>query len=514
MFVRKKRHRSGSISIQVISKEEGRYRVIRTIGCSRDPEEIDRMVLQAQSIIENPQGQLKLFSLKSKDALAIENFVKSLSNAQVRTLGPELIFGTLFDRIGFNEIKDDLFRHITIARLAYPASKLKTVDYLRRYLGLRIDKHAVYRFLDILQSEYKDRVERISFEHTKTILKTISVVFYDMTSLYFESEDEDDLRKIGFSKDGKFQQPQIMLGLLVGLGGYPIGYDIFQGNTFEGHTLIPVLEKIQKKYGFDRPTVIADSALLSKKNLENLEKAQYFFIVGGRIKNESDKLKDEILKHSHAMKDADAFSIQKEDGTRLIVHYSQVRAHKDTHNRERGIKKLRQKIKSGKLTKDHINEHGYNKFLTLQGELSVSIDEKKVLEDARWDGLKGYITNTDFSTQTIVENYSELWQIEKAFRISKTDLRIRPIFHYRKKRIEAHILISFVAYTIYKELERLLIEYKINLSPQRASELTHNIYELEYILPGEALPTRCLLKMDTEQQLLYDLIHKSSRVPH
>ena len=127
--------------------------------------------------------------------------------------------------------------------------------------------------------------------------------------------------------------------------------------------------------------------------------------------------------------------------------------------------------------------------------------------DQKWDGLKGYITNTRLSAKTIVENYRELWQIEKAFRISKTDLRIRPIYHYRKRRIEAHLCIAFVAYTIYKELERLLNGAGFSMSPKRAGELTHNMYELEYILPGESLTEKTLLKMDPEQQKLYNLIH-------
>ena len=133
----------------------------------------------------------------------------------------------------------------------------------------------VYRFLDKLCDKYKETVEQVTYEYTKRTLKNISVVFYDVTTLYFEAENEDDLRKIGFSKDGKFQNPQIMLGLLVGQNGYPIGYNIFEGNTFEGHTLLPVLEGIQRKYGLIKPTVIADAAMLSKKNLDNLAKEKY-----------------------------------------------------------------------------------------------------------------------------------------------------------------------------------------------------------------------------------------------
>jgi transposase len=510
MFVRKKKNKSGSVSVQIISKQSGQYLVNHTVGCSKDPDEVVKLVLMANDIMINPKHQQKLFSVKSKDGLIIENFVEKLSNSDIRTLGPELVFGSLFDRIGFNLIPDDLFRHIVIARLAYPTSKLKTVDYLYRYRGVELDVTEVYRFLDKLKNRYQEQVERIAYEYTKHTLKgNITVVFYDMTTLYFETEDEDDLRKIGFSKDGKFQKPQIMLGLLVGEQGLPIGYDIFQGNTFEGHTLLPTLEKIQEKYGFREPVVVADAALLSKDNLAKLAQAKYQFIIGARIKNESDQIKEKLLIQALGMKDGDSITIIKEDQTRLVVTYSDKRAKKDAYNRERGLRKLRQKVKSGRLTKDQINNRGYNRFLTLKGELAVEIDETKVEADAKWDGLKGYITNTSLQAKKIIENYGQLWQIEKAFRISKTDLKVRPIFHQKQRRIEAHICIAFVAYTIYKELERLLAEFKVGMSPKRAAELTHNIYELNYTLPGETAKTQTLLKMDEEQQILYDIIKKS-----
>ena len=270
MFVRKVRNRSGSVSVQIISKEKGSYRVVQTVGCSRDPDEIEQLVVQGVGLFHQCENQLKLFALQSPEAHAVKNFVKNLSNRQIHTLGPELVFGTLFNRIGFDILPDPLFRNIVIARLAYPTSKLKTVDYLYRYRGIRTNEDTIYRFLDTLQKNYKVKVEQVAYQYSRKILKTISIVFYDMTTLYFEAEDEDDLRKIGFSKDGKFQHPQIMLGLLVGRGGYPIGYDIFEGNTFEGHTLLPTLAKIEKRYGFKHPTVVADAALLSKKNIEGI----------------------------------------------------------------------------------------------------------------------------------------------------------------------------------------------------------------------------------------------------
>lgn len=508
MFVRKNRNRSGSISIQIISKESGKYKITKTVGISSDPDEVERLVIEAREQINYPSNQLQLFSMLSETDKAIKSFLENITNLQVHTIGPEFIFGVLFDRIGFGVIKDRLFRHIVIARLAYPTSKLKTVDYLYRYQGVKVKVDTIYRFLDQLRDKYKEIIERVAYEYTKRTLKNISIVFYDMTTLYFETEDEDDLRKIGFSKDGKFQKPQIMLGLLVGQNGYPIGYDIYEGNTFEGHTLLPTLENIEKKYDFKKPIVVADAALLSSKNLENLTDGNYQFIVGARIKSESNEIKQEILKQAKGMIDGQCFSIKKQDKTRLIVSYSAKRCKKDAHNRERGLLKLRRKIKSGKLTKESINNRGYNKFLTLKGEINVEINEDKVRKDRLWDGLKGYITNTRLFPKQIIENYRHLWQIEKAFRISKTDLKIRPIYHYREKRIEAHICIAFVAYTIYKEMERLLYKHNAGFSPKRAAELTHNMYEIEYILPHSKKKEKAILKMDQEQQTLLNIVQK------
>ena len=405
-----------------------------------------------------------------------------MSNASIRVVSPELIFGKIYDKIGFNDIEGNLLRHLVISRLAFPLSKLKTIDYLYRYQGISINKDTIYRFLDKLNSKLKDRIEQITFKHTKQILgDNISVVFYDMTTLYFEASDEDDLRKTGFSKDGKHSNPQIFLGLLVGLGGYAIGYDIFKGNTYEGHTLIPFLEKIAEKFNLLKPIIVADSGLLSNDNIEALELESYQYIIGARIKNESKQIKEKILETK--LKNGQIKRIKKNESSRIIVSYSDKRAKKDAHNRERGLKRLEKRISSGKLTKSNINNRGYNKYLKLQGEVLIEIDYDKYNKYDKCDGLKGYITNSRLSNKQIIENYGNLWHVEKAFRMSKTDLKIRPIYHRLHHRIEAHICISFTAYTVYKELERILYKEKSNLSLEKAKELTQNMYEITYTLP-------------------------------
>jgi len=315
------------------------------------------------------------------------------------------------------------------------------------------------------------------------------------------------LRKTGFSKDGKHQCPQIYIGLLVGLGGYAIGYDIFEGNTYEGHTLIPFIEKISLKFKLDKPIVVADAGLLSNDNIEALESNGYEYILGGRIKNETEAVKSQILSTSFV--DGTTKNYRKSKETRLIVNYSNTRASKDAYNRKRGLSRLENQVKRGKLTKANINNKGYNKYLKLTGDVAIEIDYDKYNADKVWDGLKGYVTNTKLSDIEVVENYKNLWHIEKAFRMSKTDLRIRPIYHRLRNRIEAHICISFTAYCIYKELERVLYAEKSTLSLKRAAEVTHNMYQITYTLPESKHTKSKLLNMDDQQKELYQIINKN-----
>lgn len=513
MFIREKRNRSGSVSIQIISKVIGKYKVVKTIGCATERHKVDCLKLQARQQMEELERQPSLFA--SVDDQLVEQAFSMLSNSHIRTIGPELIFGKIYDHIGFGAIGEPLFRHLVIARLAFPLSKLKTAGYLYRYQGVWIDSDKIYRFLDKLNNRLKERVEQIAFAHTRRILKEeISVVFYDMTTLYFEASDQDDLRKTGFSKDGKHSNPQIVIGLLVGLSGYPIGYDIFEGNTYEGHTLIPFLERIQERFDINKPIVIADSGLLSNDNLKTLEEEGYQYIIGARLKNENKTVQQQIIGYKY--QDGDFYCIDKEvviekkkRTRRLIIHYSDARARKDAHNRKRGLERLEERLKSGRLTKANINNRGYNKYLEMTGEVTISIDYRKYESDSIWDGLKGYITNSKFSGKMILENYAQLWHIEKAFRISKTDLRIRPIYHRLKHRIEAHICIAFTAYSVYKELERVLRKEKSSLSPQKANEITHNMYQITYSLPDSKHTKTKLLKMDEQQAELYKIIEEN-----
>ena len=236
----------------------------------------------------------------------------------------------------------------------------------------------------------------------------------------------------------------------------------------------------------------------------------YEYIIGARLKNESGTIKSQILKAQYC--DGTTIAFKKSDNTRLIVSYSATRAAKDAYNRKRGLNRLEKQVKTGKLTKSSINNKGYNKYLKMNGDVTIEIDYEKYNKDKEWDGLKGYVTNTKLTGNQVIENYKNLWHIEKAFRMSKTDLRIRPIYHRLRNRIEAHICISFTAYCIYKELERALYEEKSRLSLKRAAEITHNMYQITYQLPESKHTKSKLLNMDEEQTELYQIVQKNFRV--
>ena len=502
MYVRKNKNRSGSVSVQIIAKIGRRNKVIKTLGCARTHREEELLLLLATTEIKRLQGMQSLF-IEHDDAV-VDNFVESIGNDNLRIAGTELILGKIYSQIGYPDNGGhNFFRNLVLCRLAYPGSKLKTVEYFKRHLNIDVSVYSVYRFMDELHSKLKQRIEEITYAYTRKILKgRIGVVFYDMTTLYFEASEEDDFRITGYSKDGKHQQPQIIIGLLVGPGGYPIGYELFEGNTSETKTLIPVLESFQKKFELDKPIVTADAALLSQKNIDALVEVGYQYILGGRLKNESDRIKNKIL--SMDVKEGQPVELQHPNG-RLIITFSAKRARNDKTNREKGLKRLEKKVSSGKLSKKHINNRGYNKYLRLTGDVDISIDYEKFNADSVWDGLKGYLTNTTLTRKKVIGNYSQLWQIEKAFRISKTDLRIRPVYHRIKYRIESHLCICFAAYTVYKELERLLKKNTIDLSPEKAINQIKEISQIQYVLPQSRQVKTKLLKLNEAQSMLMNM---------
>lgn len=494
MFVRKKINPSGVVSVQIINKSHGRYHVVKTIGSSCDTSTIESLYLEGKKWISSYLGEQDIFNAYSKALEERQVTEYLLSNVENILLnGEQLILNNVFRLTGFDLIEDKIFRQLVIARLSRPMSKVATVEYLKSHFDEDAQLHRIYRYLDKLYNTQQEKIQQISVEHTLRILGgKIGLLFYDVTTLYFEADYGDELRETGFSKDGKHSQPQIVLGLLVSKDGYPLSYSVFNGSQYEGHTMLPVVEDFVQRFNLDEFIVVADSGLMNQRNIALLESGNYKYIIGARIKNESNEIK------------AWALSLEKHDGefnetqkgqARLIVGYSENRAKKDRYNRDKGVKRLEKAYRNGNITKENINKRGYNKFLDISDNVKVAINWGSIEQDEKWDGLKGYLTNTDLPAKEVYEQYSSLWSVERAFRITKGTIEMRPMFHFTPKRIEAHVCICFAAYKVYKELERVLKIKRINMSVDKVLAIAKTITTIKINLPvsGDTLTKTMLI---------------------
>lgn len=444
-----------------------------------------------------------------------------ISSEGVRIHGPEAVYGHFYDKVGFGAVHSGLYRHLVLCRLFRPCSKRKTVEHMESDFGVRYTTNQVYYFMDKICPRESDKatetpsstvtakgsrdiyevdhgdgfseedkvevpagikkeVEDISFNWTRRHMGGIvTACFYDCTTLYFESEDvedEEDPRKTGWSKDGKGSNPQVVIGMLIAGDGYPIGYDVFPGNTYEGHTLMAVLEKLCSRYGIEAPVVVADAGLLNARNIELLEAGGYQYILGAKVKNMAEAVKDKI--RGKGLKSGESMTVRLDakKHKRLIVTMSDSRAKRDAKNARKGLDKLKKRSASGKLTKGNLNNKGYNKYLKMEGDVAVSIDYERFEQDKVWYGIKGYITNTKMGKSLVISSYGTLWRIERLFRMNKTDLRIRPIYHRLVNRIYGHINICYAAYVVEIEMEHTLKRFKSDLTVDMVKGLVGRMY--------------------------------------
>lgn len=525
MFVRVKTSNNGTTTyVQIVQSvrkgDRVTQKIVRHIGVAKDADELKKLKLLAESIkikleaggqefLFKPEEIVKLggSGKKYKEQDYIVN-VKNLKEEARLTSGIHDVYGKLFYDLGYdkvirrpsrNKATVNIFKNIVLARIANPISKMATVDMLEEDFGVTLDLDRVYRMMDSLDEDAIGRLKKITYENTLSLLGTkIDVIFYDATTIYFESFEEDELKKNGFSKDHKAGQPQVLLALMVTSDGLPVDYEIFAGDTYEGHTLIPALAKIREKYDIDKVVFVADSAMLSSDNIDILKKLKedgISYIVGARLKNMTSALKDKILDSNNYRKIKKEYYVAEiPDGDRrIVVSYSEKRAAKDANDRKRAIAKLIKKLNRSASAKSHISNHRYRKYLKVEGISKVSLDDDKITSDARWDGLHGVVTNSSLDLVETLKKYNELWNVEASFRVTKHDLKVRPVYHWKPRRIKAHIAICFAAYALVKHLEyRVRLQYKklsvekirYNLMKVQTSILFDKVKRIRYGLPS------------------------------
>lgn len=333
-------------------------------------------------------------------------------------------------------------------RLIEPTSKLRSIKLIQEYFSIRHPERSVYRALPKFK-EFKTEAERIAVHCALSVLSSnLNFVLYDVTTLYFETFKADELRVPGFSKDNKSNQPQIVIGLLVTSNGFPLGYEVFRGNTFEGHTMLPVLKKFTDTHNVAFPTVVADAAMIGRTNIEELKKNRLSYIAGARMANTKPTIIHDIYKKL-GQTDGATVRLSTAHGD-LICSFSAKRFRK--YQAE-----MNKQIERGKILISKHEPGKRSKFVKKSSKDNIyELDLKLIEKTSLLLGIKGYYTNipsATLSNEGIIKHYRDLWHVEQAFRMAKNDLATRPIFHHKEDAVRAHMVVCFVSLMIGKYIE-------------------------------------------------------------
>ena len=433
-----------SRSVQVYRYQNSKRVIIKHIGSGTTDESISSLKELAKAYIADCTRQTYLFegTIPAEEAVLV---------SQCEYLGVYYTFlydvlRTVQHEIGYALTVDDLLNDLVVMRIFEPASKLRSIELMETYFGI---KHRRQRFYESARKwlDLKENVEKKTLAFaTKQYGFDFSFLFYDVTTLYFETFSQDELRKNGFSKDNKSQQPQIVVALMVTPEGFPVSYEIFPGNTFEGHTLIPVIQAFFRKHMVEHFTVVADAAMISTENITALKAAEINYIVGARLGNVAADLIATIDKQLPRI---DGRTIRlKTDNGYLICSFSKKRYNKDKYE-------MQKQIEHAQALLDNPSKVKKMKYLKSDNKNMV-LNEKLIGKATKLLGVKGYYTDIEASVAdngVIINRYHDLYRIEQAFRVSKHDLQTRPIFHFKEEPIQLHILICFMALAISKHIE-------------------------------------------------------------
>jgi hypothetical protein len=510
VFIRRVRTASGATAVQIAEYVDGRQRIVQHVGSAHSEAELGVLLARARQLLE-PAGQ-EVLELGVEPAPAVTPLVSSpaarpglftaaseageprpvrASAARVVSTDARVLFEALaglYSSLGFEAVtQDEVFRDLVIARVVEPTSLLDTARVLtdlgrtpasyatmKRTLTRAVDTGDTASVTGQPAGSYRDRIAGLCFSHAVTS-GDISLVLYDTTTLYFEAEDEDDLRKVGYSKERRVD-PQIVVGLLVDRKGFPLEVGCFEGNRAETTTIVPIVKAFAHRHQVAEMVVVADAGMLSAKNLADLDEANLRFIVGSKVTKAPMDLASHFRWHGDAFTDGQVIDtltprIAPRAGThgendpalraepvwdpgrhpgswRAVWSYSAKRAARDgrtltaQENRARAVVAGEKTARTPRFVK------------TSNG--ATSLDEAALARARSLVGLKGYVTNipvTLMPAHEVISSYHDLWHVEQSFRMSKTDLRARPMFHHTRDAIEAHLTIVFTALALAREAQ-------------------------------------------------------------
>jgi hypothetical protein len=475
-FIRKVKTKSGATAVQIIHKNYGQITHINHIGSAHNQEELNTLVALAKIKLQG--SQQSLFP-DSASKLTIQ-LKQSCSSLLWRILRQQ------YTRLGFDQISDDVFVALCIARLVEPTSKIDSLRVLADLGVNQFDKNQLYRCLqNVIEKDYRNTISDLCFHHSTSL--GLSLLLYDVTTLYFEIQEEDDYRKPGMSKERRLE-PQIVIGLLVDQSGFPLGLHSFKGNIAETKTILPALQAFCTQHGVSTLTVVADAAMLSAANLSALAKAGYTYIVGSRLH----KIPYDIAQYqkTQVMSDQQIIVSQYSE-YRIVYQYREKRAILDRKNIQKQIDKA-QKIVNGQTAATRA------KFLTLKAK-TKQLNQTLIEKAYTLAGIKGYITNLKIPDQQVIDYYHQLFRVEASFRMAKSDFKARPIFHRKRDSIEAHLTIVLTALALGRE-----IESQTGISIKQFVKVLRPIRSGVIIIEGQEYPATEIIP-DSIQTLLRKL---------
>ncbi len=471
-FIRRVKTASGATAVQIMEKHGQRNKLVEHVGSAHTPEQLELLMEAARRKLAGPdQDMLNFGDSKVSPGEGFE-----LTVGAQRSLVAWRTLENVYSHLGFDVLDDEAFKQLVLARVIEPASKLETVRILSR---LGISSVYINKFYRCLQRaatrDYRDRLAKACYEYA-IYHGDMTLLLFDVTTLYFEAEKEDDplgpnegLRRVGYSKERRVD-PQIVVGMLVDRTGMPLEIDCFEGHRAETHTLVPIIKRFQQRHNLANFVVVADAGMLSQANMKALDDENMFFIVGSRITKapgdleshfrwngnmfEDGQIVDTVTpKHANSIvnnpniKTEPVWDPKMKNAWRAVWAFSKKRYSRDCKTLDQQRDRALAIISGKKPAK---------KARFIKGKPgTLTFDEKTYEKALRLAGLKGYVTNlpaTVMPASEVITSYHDLWKIEQSFRMSKTDLRARPIYHHTRDAIEAHLTVVMAALAVSRHI--------------------------------------------------------------
>jgi len=479
-------------------KKSGKYQYLQIVENRKEKGKVKQRVIATIGRMDqlHPKGRVEtlirsLSRFSEKTLLILSG--KSDVSADAVKIGPSIIFERLWKETG---IKKAIQRLLIDRRFEFNVERAIFLTVLHRLIVSgsdrfcerwrrdysingteQLDLHHLYRAMTFLGEEVddqkgatpftprcnKDLIEESIFFDQRDLFSGLDLVFFDTTSIYFEGQG-GTIGKRGFSKVHRSDLNQMVVGAIIDDKGKPVCCEMWPGNTTDVKTLIPVTDRVRKRFGISNFCIVADRGMISADTIEELESRHIPYILGTRMRRVNEIKLDvlsrggrysEVYPEGLTSKDPAPLKVKEvvHNGKRYIVCMNTRQARKDAADREAIIASLKEQLKKG--PKSLVGNKGYRKYLKLDKD-SARIDMDKVKYESRFDGKWVLTTNTDLPTEKIALKYKELWQVERVFRDVKTMLHTRPVYHQKDENIRGHVFCSFLALVLRKELERRL----------------------------------------------------------